>query len=91
MEMETLSGGMAQATETAQELRRLAEEAADQAQAVMAIALALEDGELSKEEATEAIELHHSDDSLALIQSDVYPGDEYFDKAVETRELRWYE
>jgi len=91
MGVKTLSGSMAQATETSQELRRLAEEAADQAQAVMAIALALEDGELSKEEATEAIEHHHSDDSLALIQSDVYPGDEYFDEAVDTRELRWYE
>jgi len=76
---------------TIQNLRRLASEAADQAQAVMAIALALEDGELSKEEAKEAIELHHSDDSLALIRSGVYPGDKYFDQAVETRELRWYE
>jgi hypothetical protein len=73
------------------DLRRLASEATDQAQAVMAIALALDDGELSKKEAKKAIELHHSDDSLALIQSDVYPGDEYFDRAVETRELRWYE
>lgn len=82
---------MSSKQDTVQNLRRLASEAADQAQAVMAIALALEDGELSKEEATEAIELHHSDDSLALIQSDVYPGDEYFDRAVETRELRWYE
>lgn len=77
--------------ELIENFRRLSSEAADQAQAVMAIALALEDGELSKEEAKEAIELHHSDDSLALIQSDVYPGDEYFDRAVETRELRWYE
>jgi hypothetical protein len=82
---------MSSKQETIQNLRRLASEAANQAQAVMAIALALEDGDLSKEEATEAIKLHHSDDSLALIRSDVYPGDEYFDQAVETRELRWYE
>jgi hypothetical protein len=82
---------MSSKQDTVQTLRRLASEAADQAQAVMAIALALEDGELSKEEAEEAIELHHSDDSLALIRSDVYPGDEYFDQAGETRELRWYE
>lgn len=75
---------------TVQELRGLAEDAAKQAQAIMAIALALEDGELDDEEAKRAIQLHHSDDSLALIQSDVYPGDEYFDRATETRELRWY-
>jgi len=71
-------------------LRRLASDAANDAQAIMAIALALEDGALSDKEAKRAFELHQSDDSLALIQSDVYPGDEYFDRAVDTPELRWF-
>lgn len=64
------------------ELKSLAKEAEDQARAIMAIALALEDGELSKDEAKEAIELWHSEESMALVRSDVYPGDEYFDRAV---------
>jgi len=76
--------------EIVQNLRQLASKAADQAQAVMAIALALDDGTLSKQEAAKAVELHHSDNPLALIQSDVYPGDEYFDQAVDTQELRWF-
>jgi uncharacterized glyoxalase superfamily protein PhnB len=64
------------------ELKALAEEAEQQARTIMAVALALEDGELTTDEAVEAVELHHSDDSVALVQSDVYPGDEYFDRAV---------
>jgi hypothetical protein len=64
------------------ELKSLAKEAEEQARTIMAIALALEDGELSKDEAKEAIELWHSEESMALVGSDVYPGDEYFDRAV---------
>jgi len=81
-----MSGG----NTTVQDLRKSASKASDRAQALMAIALALEDGKLSKQEARKAVQLHESDNPLALIQSDVYPGDEYFDKAVDTQELRWF-
>lgn len=63
-------------------LKSLAHDAEEQARTLMAVALALEDGALKPAEAERAIELHHNDKSLALIQSDVYPGDEYFDRAV---------
>lgn len=73
----------------ADHLRGMAKDAEELARNFMAIALAMEDGELTSEDAREAISLVHSDESLALIRSDVYPGDEYYDRAVS--ELDGYE
>ena len=73
-----------------EKLRELAYDAQDQASTVLAITLAAEDGELSEDEAKRAIELHHNDDSLALIRSEVYPGDEYFDESIDELSGRWF-
>lgn len=47
---------------------------------IMAASIALEEGELTEEEAEEMVMLGKKSD-LKLVQSDVYPGDEYFDRA----------
>lgn len=44
----------------------------------MAVALALRDGELTDDQADEYLEIT---DSLNQVQSDCYPGDEYYDQA----------
>lgn len=70
---------------TAQNLRDRAEETYETARVIMAAALAFEEGELTEQESNELVNLHRTGDEHAVIQSDLYPGDEYFDQA--THEL----
>lgn len=55
----------------------------EQAKHKMAVALALRDGELSEDEAVGYLVLT---DELSRVQSDYYPGDEYYDQAVRNLE-----
>ncbi len=46
-----------------------------------ALAVALDEGAISAEEAADALEFRANNDSLDWISSNHYPGDEYYDKA----------
>lgn len=59
---------------------RLREEASQEVQNAhekQAMAVAIEEGELTEEQAEEILEM----DELAVVQSDYYPGDKFYDRA----------
>lgn len=47
----------------------------------LALAVAVEEGALTEEEAEKALEYHETHSGLDWITSDHYPGDEFYDKA----------
>lgn len=61
-------------------LRRKATSMHDRARVMMACSIAMEDGELDSEGANDLI-TRARDPAGIVVQSDHYPGDEYFDRA----------
>lgn len=59
------------------ELKQHAEKQLQNAHEIYAYGLAIEDGELAPDEAKRLLEM----DELAVVQSEYYPGDEYYDRA----------
>jgi len=47
----------------------------------LALAVALDEGKITDEEATEALEYSKDASELEFVQSDHYPGDQFYDKA----------
>lgn len=72
--------GQTETPTDAELLRRKAISLRDEARVVMACSLAIEDGEMDAGGANELI-AHEKNPSKLTVQSEHYPGDDYFDRA----------
>lgn len=66
---------------TVEELEYMATNTPVDTHTAYALAVALDEREITPEEANEAIEFREKNSELDWIRSDHYPGDEYYDRA----------